>query len=150
MVLGGVRIPHTRGPVGHSDADALLHAICDALLGAAGVGDMGVHFPPTPENRNISSLKLLEQVASHLRKRSLKVQYIDSVVVLERPRLGPYRARMVRSIASELGITHRKVCVKAKTHDGLGLLGGEQAVAAFAIASLARRRPIRKKGSRRG
>ncbi len=125
--------------MGHSDGDALLHAVSDALLGAAGLGDMGAHFPPTLETRNISSLKLLERVALLLGKRSLKVRHVDSVVVLERPRLAPYRTRMIRSIASVLRVSERKVNVKAKTHDGLGLLGREQAVAAFAIVSLDRK-----------
>jgi 2-C-methyl-D-erythritol 2,4-cyclodiphosphate synthase len=145
FLLGGVRIRHTKGPVGHSDGDVLLHAICDALLGAAGCGDIGKHFPGTAKYKNISSLVLLSHVATIIRKQSLKVGHIDSVIVLERPKLSAYSGQMIQAIASSLKIGVRKVSIKAKTHDGLGLLGKEQAVAAWAIASLVKGPKLKRK-----
>ena len=137
LILGGVHIPHTPGLLGHSDADVLLHAICDALLGAAALGDIGKQFPDTDKRfKDISSLKLLREVGLLLKKRGFDVQNIDSTVVLERPKIASYIPGMKRKIAATLGIKATKVPVKATTNEGLGALGREEGCAAFAVASV--------------
>lgn len=139
LVLGGVRIPFDRGLVGHSDADVLLHAICDALLGAAALGDIGRHFPDTDKRfLNISSLRLLKQVAQLLKEHHYGVQNVDATVVLERPKIAPFVPRMTKNIASALGLNSSSVSVKATTNEGLGSLGSGDGCAAFAVASLFR------------
>jgi 2-C-methyl-D-erythritol 2,4-cyclodiphosphate synthase len=137
LILGGVHIPHPLGLLGHSDADVLLHAICDALLGAAALGDIGKHFPDTDKRfRGISSLKLLRQVAILLKKHHCTVQNVDSTVVLEHPRIGMYVPRMKKNIGGALGINSDRVSVKATTNEGLGYLGAEEGCAAYAVASI--------------
>jgi 2-C-methyl-D-erythritol 2,4-cyclodiphosphate synthase len=137
LILGGVHIPHSLGLLGHSDADVLLHAICDALLGAAALGDIGKHFPDTDKRfKDISSLKLLRQVGLLLKKRGFDVQNIDSTVVLERPKIDSHVPSMKRKIGAALGIKTTQVSVKATTNEGLGPLGCEEGCAAFAVASL--------------
>jgi 2-C-methyl-D-erythritol 2,4-cyclodiphosphate synthase len=137
LVLGGVEIPSDRGPVGHSDADVLLHAVCDALLGAAGEGDIGRHFPDTDSRyKGISSLLLLEAVVERIRKRGFEIVHLDTIIITESPRLAPYMDRIRSSIAKGAGIPESSVNVKAKTNEGLGPIGRGDGMAAQAIASL--------------
>lgn len=134
LVLGGVRIPNERGLEGHSDADALLHAICDAMLGALALGDIGRHFPDTdPRYRGISSLELLTSVAGLVRSRGYKVESLDATIIAEAPKLSPHIERMRTNIAGALEISSDTVSVKAKTHEGLGPIGHGEAIAAQAI-----------------
>jgi 2-C-methyl-D-erythritol 2,4-cyclodiphosphate synthase len=135
LVIGGVDIPHEKGLQGHSDADVLLHAICDALLGAAGLGDIGQHYPDTDAAfRGADSRTLLRDVAGKLRSLNLKVVNVDATVIAQAPRIAPYRARMVSNIAEDLGIPSGAVNVKATTTEHLGFLGRMEGIAAQAIA----------------
>jgi len=136
LILGGVEIPCDRGLAGHSDADALLHAVCDALLGMAGSGDIGRHFPDTdPAYRDISSLVLLERVKHIIESKGLSVNNIDATVMLEKPKLAPYAEAMVASIAKTLDIPETAVNVKAKTNEGMGFVGREEGIAVLAVAT---------------
>jgi len=138
LVLGGVALAFDRGPVGHSDGDVLSHAICDALLGAAGLGDIGTHFPDTERKwKGASSLIFLEHVRRLLDMRGLRIVHIDAVVISERPRLGPHFPRMRKALARALGTDLGRINLKAKTHEGVGELGRGEAIAAQAIATLA-------------
>lgn len=138
LILGGVEIPFERGLAGHSDADVLLHAICDALLGAGALGDIGSHFPETDARfRDISSLRLLEEVARLLRGANLQVVNLDATVVAERPRLRPYVEAMRGAISKALGLSPGQVSIKATTTEGLGFAGREEGMAAMAICALA-------------
>jgi 2-C-methyl-D-erythritol 2,4-cyclodiphosphate synthase len=135
LVIGGVEIQHDKGLDGHSDADVLLHAVCDALLGAAGLGDIGRHYPDTsPEFRGIDSRKLLRDVAAKLAKLKLRVVNVDATVIAQQPRLAPYMARMTGNIAADLGIEPAMVNVKATTTEHLGFLGRMEGIAAQAVA----------------
>ena len=135
LILGGIEIPYERGLFGHSDADVLLHAICDAMIGAAALGDIGVHFPDTsPEFKDISSLILLQRTAALLTERGLYVKNIDSTIVAQRPKLSPFIPRMVERISSRIGLTSECVNVKAKTTESLGFAGREEGIAAYAVA----------------
>ena len=133
--LGGVDIPGAPQLDGHSDGDALIHAIIDALLGAAGEGDIGQHFPPgDPSTRGIDSRELLQRVSRLILAMGFRVRNIDSTVIAERPRLGPHLVAMRDSIASVLGVKPSAVNVKATTNEGLGALGSGEALAALAVA----------------
>ena len=133
--LGGVQVPHSHGLVGHSDTDVLLHAICDALLGAAALGDIGKHFPDTdPKYKGISSLKLLAHVGNLLKERGYTVGNIDSTVAAQRPKLAPYIEQMRQNIADTLGIDVDRVSVKATTTEHLGFEGREEGISAQAAA----------------
>jgi 2-C-methyl-D-erythritol 2,4-cyclodiphosphate synthase len=135
LFLGGVEIPHTHGLLGHSDADVLLHAICDALLGAAGLGDIGRHFPDSdPAYKGISSLLLLERTVDLIAQHGFRVQNVDSTVVLQRPRLAPYIDRMVEAVASVMKVSPGRVNIKATTTEKLGFTGREEGIAAYAVA----------------
>ena len=135
LVIGGVEIPFDRGLAGHSDADVLLHAICDALLGAAGLGDIGTHFPDTdPRYKGIDSRKLVREVARLLGANELRVVNIDSTIIAQAPKMAPHIPRMRENIAADLGIGVRLVNVKAKTAERLGSLGRGEGIAAEAIA----------------
>ncbi|MCU0588090.1 MAG: 2-C-methyl-D-erythritol 2,4-cyclodiphosphate synthase [Syntrophobacteraceae bacterium] len=135
LFLGGVEIPHTHGLLGHSDADVLLHAICDALLGGAGLGDIGRHFPDSdPAFKGISSVLLLRRTASLLAGRGFRVRNVDSTVVLQKPKVAPYIDRMVEIIAEAVGIAAAGVNVKATTTEHLGFAGREEGIAAYAVA----------------
>lgn len=137
LILGGVEIPHTSGLDGHSDADVLLHAVMDALLGASGLGDIGKHFPDTdPRYKGISSLLLLRHIGDLLTQHRLQITNIDSTVVLERPKISPYIPAMQEAIAGVLGITPAQVSIKATSNEGLGFVGTEQGAAAHAVAAL--------------
>jgi 2-C-methyl-D-erythritol 2,4-cyclodiphosphate synthase len=137
FLLGGVKIPYALGLVGHSDADVLLHAICDALLGAAALGDIGRHFPNSSSKyKGISSLVLLEQVGRMLEMKDLRIVNIDATVLLENPKILRYSAAMARNIARILRISTKQVSVKATTNEGLGFIGRGEGCAAIAIASI--------------
>ncbi len=134
LVLGGVEIEHTLGLDGHSDADVLLHAVCDALLGACGAGDLGHHFPDTSaEYKDISSLVLLGKVAATLKERGFKLGNLDATVVAQNPKIAPYITQMRQNIASTLGTTINQVNVKATTTEKLGFAGREEGIAAYAV-----------------
>lgn len=135
LVLGGVRIPFHLGLVGHSDADVVVHGLMDALLGAAALGDIGRHFPPTDDRfRGASSLELLRVVASLLREKHISVLNVDMVVVAEEPSIGPYLERMRESIAEALAIGRDEVSIKATTNEGVGPEGRGEAISAHAVA----------------
>jgi len=137
LILGGMEIPHEKGLLGHSDADVLVHAVCDAIIGAIGAGDIGKHFPDTdPAYVGISSLKLLRQVGAMAEEKGFKVHNIDSTVILERPRLAGYVHEMAANIADELNISSDVVNVKAKTNEGMGFLGRDEGIVAFAVVTV--------------
>jgi 2-C-methyl-D-erythritol 2,4-cyclodiphosphate synthase len=139
LILGGVELEFERGLLGHSDADVLTHAVCDALLGAAGLGDIGRHFPDTDERfRGISSLKLLAEVGGLVAGKGYRVGNIDAVVVLERPKLAPRAGEMASNLARTLGIEPGRVNIKAATNEGLDAAGRGEAISAWAVASLLR------------
>ncbi len=140
LILGGVELESELGLLGHSDGDVLTHAVCDALLGAAGLGDIGQHFPDTDDRyRGISSLKLLAEVAARIRRRGYRVGNIDAVVVLERPKLAGWAGEMAGNLARSLGIGPGRVNVKAATNEGLDAAGRGEAVAAWAAALLGKK-----------
>lgn len=134
LILGGVEIPFERGLLGHSDADVLCHAVADALLGALALRDIGAHFPPSDVKfKNISSLVLLQRVAGLLREKSARVVNVDSTIIAERPKLGPYIPLMARNLARVLQIGSDRISIKATTTEGLGALGTEEGIAAQAV-----------------
>lgn len=137
LILGGVHIDFERGPLGHSDGDALAHAICDALLGAAGLGDIGKHFPDTdPKWKGASSLLFLEHVRDLLHERNLRIAHIDAIVVTEKPKLGPHFPKMREVLAESLGIVPDQINLKAKTNEGVDAVGRGEAIASHVIATL--------------
>lgn len=137
LMIGGIEIPFEKGSEGHSDGDVLCHAICDALLGAASMGDIGTHFPDTDEKwRGVSSLVFLRQVRQYLERKNWKISHIDAVVIAERPKLGPHFPNMRTAVAKSLGISSEQINLKAKTHEGLGEIGRGEAVAAHVIATI--------------
>ena len=137
LVVGGIEVPFDKGPVGHSDGDVLAHAITDALLGAAGLGDIGTHFPDTdPQWKGVSSLLFLEHVSTMLETYHLRIVHIDAVVVCERPKLGPHFPAMRDTLAKSLGIPADRINLKAKTNEGVDAVGRGEAIAAQAIATL--------------
>lgn len=137
LFLGGVMIPYIKGLLGHSDGDALLHAICDALLGAAAEGDIGEHFPDTdPRYQDIASKELLREVAALIEKKGFMVTNVDAVVIAQEPILSPFKKDMQRTIAEILRIKQENVTVKAKTNEGLGEIGRKEAIAAYAVAAI--------------
>lgn len=139
LILGGERIPFEKGLDGHSDADVLVHAVMDALLGAAGKGDIGRHFPPSdPRYRGVSSLLLLEKVRDILATGGWQVGNIDAVIVAQAPRLGGHVTQMAANIGRVLGVAAEKVNVKATTTEGLGFAGRGEGIAAYAVALLER------------
>ncbi len=134
LILGGVKIENDLGLLGHSDADVLLHAVCDALLGAAALGDIGKHFPDTdPAYKGISSLVLLENVTKLLYKNGFFVLNIDSTIIAEKPKLAPFIDKMRENIAKAVGIEIERVSVKATTEEGLGFTGDKKGIAAHAV-----------------
>lgn len=137
LIIGGVEIPHAKGLEGHSDADVLIHAVCDALLGAAGLGDIGAHFPDSdPRYKDIDSRKLLREVARLLRERGLKTVNVDATIIAQAPRLAPHVPAMCANLAADLGIARDAVNVKAKTTEKLGFIGRGEGIAAEAVALL--------------
>ena len=134
LILGGVEIPHTQGLEGHSDADALVHAVCDALLGAMGEGDIGSLYPSSdPRFKNISSLSLLEDIARLLEKKGFRLVNLDTVLIAQAPRLGPHIASMQTRLAEVLKVSRADVNVKVKSGEGLDAIGKEQAITAHAV-----------------
>ena len=139
LILGGVAIPHTHGLVGHSDADVLIHAICDALLGAAALGDIGNHFPDTnPEYKNVDSRKLLRAVSRKLSGTGYYIGNIDATLVIQKPKIQPYFAQMRENIADDLQLEIDAVSVKATTTEGLGFTGTGAGIAAHAVVLIER------------
>ena len=137
LILGGVEIPYEKGLLGHSDADVPIHAIMDALLGAAALGDIGKHFPDTdPRYKGISSVELLKHVAKLLDENNYVIENIDATVIAQRPKLRPYMEEMTKNIAGALGIEENRVNLKATTEEGLGFTGTGEGMASQAICSL--------------
>lgn len=137
LILGGVEIPYEKGLLGHSDADVLLHAVMDALLGAAALGDIGRHFPDSdPKYKGISSLLLLKHVGALLEEKCFLIENIDATVIAQRPKLKDYMNQMKRNIAETLGIDEDRVNVKATTEEGLGFTGSGEGISAQAICLL--------------
>ena len=135
--IGGIRVPHYKGALGHSDADVLLHAICDAMLGAACLGDIGVHFPDTdPRWKGASSVHLLQHAASLVRDAGFGIRHVDVVVILERPKIAPFKEAIRRGLAAALAIEVDQVSVKGKTNEGVDAIGRGEAIAAHAVASI--------------
>jgi 2-C-methyl-D-erythritol 2,4-cyclodiphosphate synthase len=137
LILGGVEVPFHKGPVGHSDGDALAHAICDALLGAAGLGDIGTHFPDTdPKWKDVSSLRFLERVRELLAEHGFGIAHVDAVIITEKPKLGPHFPAMREALAKSLGISASVINLKAKTNEGVDSIGRGEAIAAHVIVTL--------------
>jgi 2-C-methyl-D-erythritol 2,4-cyclodiphosphate synthase len=137
LILGGVQVPFDRGLSGHSDADVLTHAIMDALLGAAGIRDIGTQFPPgDPKFKDISSLILLDKVKTLVEAQGFKINNIDAIIAAEQPKVAPFINDMRQRLSQTLGINIEQIMVKATTTDGLGFIGKGQGIAAYAIASL--------------
>ena len=137
LILGGVDIPWEKGLLGHSDADVLIHAVMDALLGAAALGDIGKHFPDTdPAYKGISSIKLLVHVAGLLRENGYEVGNIDATVIAQKPKMAPHILQMRRNMAEALGISESKLNIKATTEEGLGFTGRGEGIASQAICLL--------------
>ena len=136
LILGGVEIPHELGLEAHSDGDVLIHAIIDAMLGAAALNDIGTHFPMTPEFKDISSVELLKRTLALITEKNYRVGNIDSIVVAQRPKLAPYVMKIRERLAEILQVDIDAVSVKAKTEEGLGFTGTEQGISAYAVAAL--------------
>lgn len=137
LVIGGVEIPHERGLDGHSDSDVLAHALIDALLGAAGLGDIGEHFPDTDERwRDADSIQLLEAVAAMVSARGMTMVNVDCTVIMEAPKLAPHRQAIRRRLAEAVGLEMKRVNVKASTGERMGFVGRGEGVAALAVAAL--------------
>jgi 2-C-methyl-D-erythritol 2,4-cyclodiphosphate synthase len=137
LILGGVKIPHGKGLHGHSDADVLIHAICDACLGAAGLGDIGQHFPDTDAlYKNIDSRKLLRKVKEAIAERGWKIANVDSTIVAQAPRVASHLPQMIQNIAADLDIPQESVNIKATTTEKLGFAGRAEGIAAHAVALL--------------
>ena len=137
LVIGGVVIPYKKGLAGHSDADVLLHAICDALIGAAALGDMGAHFPDTdPRYKGIDSRNLLRDVGKLLTENGWRIINIDATIIAEAPKMAPHISAMVKNIAQDLAIDVNDVNVKAKTNEKLGYIGGGEGIAVEAVACI--------------
>ncbi len=133
--LGGIQIPHQKGAVGHSDADVMIHAICDALLGAANLGDIGTHFPDTSQEfKNIDSKILLKRVHDLIQQKGFKIGNIDVTLCLEKPKIAPYIAEMRKKMASVLTISEEDISIKATTNEKMGFIGREEGVCCYAIA----------------
>jgi len=141
LILGGIEVPFDKGPVGHSDGDVLAHAICDALLGAANLGDIGTHFSDSdPRWKNASSLVFLQHIQNLLAQRRLRIEHIDAIVIAERPKLGPHFSAMRDALAGALGIATDAISLKAKTNEGVDAVGRGEAIAAQAVATLENQR----------
>jgi 2-C-methyl-D-erythritol 2,4-cyclodiphosphate synthase len=139
LILGGVEIPHDRGLDGHSDADVLAHAVMDALLGAAALGDIGRHFPDSDERyRGADSMALLREVVAMLAERGLRVEHVDTTILMERPKIGERREEIRAALAAALGVGEGQVNVKASTGEGMGFVGRQEGVAALAVATVRR------------
>ena len=139
LVLGGIEVPFEKGSVGHSDGDALAHAICDAILGAASLGDIGTHFPDTdPRWKDASSLRFLEHVRALLAEHQFRIVHIDAIVITEKPKLGPHFPAMREALSKSLSIAPSMINLKAKTNESVDAIGRGEAIAAHAVATLDR------------
>ena len=138
LILGGVEIEHELGLEAHSDGDVLIHAIIDALLGAAALGDIGQHFPMTPEFKDVSSVKLLKKTRALIAAKGYTIGNVDSIIVAQRPKLAPHILSMRECLSAAMQIDVDAVSVKAKTEEGLGFTGTEQGIAAYAVAGIMR------------
>ena len=137
LIVGGIELSFDKGPVGHSDGDVLAHAMCDALLGAAGLGDIGTHFPDTdPKWKGANSLLFLEQAKKLLEERHFVIEHVDAVVITEKPKLGSHFPKMREALARALGVTPEKIHLKAKTNEGVDAIGRGEAIAAHVVATL--------------
>ena len=137
LIIGGIEVPFDKGPVGHSDGDVVAHALCDALLGAAGLGDIGTHFPDSdPKWKGANSLLFLEHARKWLDEKHLAIEYLDVVVILERPKLGPHFPKMREALAKSLGISVERIHLKAKTNEGVDAVGRGEAIACHAVSTL--------------
>lgn len=140
LIVGGIELPFDKGPVGHSDGDVLAHALCDALLGAAGLGDIGTHFPDTdPQWKGANSLLFLEHAKKLLADKNFAIEHIDAVVITEKPKLGPHFPKMREALAKALGVSADKIHLKAKTNEGVDAIGRGEAIAAHVVATLSSR-----------
>ena len=137
LVLGGVQIEHDKGLVGHSDGDALIHAIIDSILGAAGLGDIGIHFPPdSPLFEGIASTALLKKVKEKVESEGYGTVFVDATIIAQNPRMTPYISTMKKTLALIIGINSESINIKATTTDGLGFIGKEEGIACLAISTL--------------
>lgn len=139
LIVGGIELPFEKGPVGHSDGDVLAHALCDALLGAAGLGDIGKHFPDTdPKWKGANSLMFLEHARNLLDENRFTIDWIDAVVIVEKPKLGPHFPKMREALAKSLNVSADSIHLKAKTNEGVDAIGRGEAIAAHVVATLSR------------
>jgi len=137
LFIGGVRIPFKSGLLGHSDGDVLLHAVCDALLGASALGDIGKYFPDTdPKYKDISSIKLLKKVNNLIKKDNLAINNIDTIIIAEEPKILLFQDKIKQSIAAALKVKKGSISIKAKTNEGLGVIGNKKAIACYAVVTL--------------
>jgi 2-C-methyl-D-erythritol 2,4-cyclodiphosphate synthase len=140
LIVGGIELPFEKGPVGHSDGDVLAHAMCDALFGAAGLGDIGTHFPDTdPKWKGANSLIFLEHAKKLLEEKRLEIEWIDAVVITEKPKLGPHFPKMREALGRALGVSIDHIHIKAKTNEGVDAIGRGEAIAAHVVATLSQR-----------
>ncbi|PWT88803.1 MAG: 2-C-methyl-D-erythritol 2,4-cyclodiphosphate synthase [Proteobacteria bacterium] len=137
LIVGGIELDFPKGPVGHSDGDVLAHALCDALLGGAGLGDIGQHFPDTdPKWKGANSLVFLGHAKKLLEQKGFVIEHVDAVVITEKPKLGPHFSRMREALASALGVAPETIHLKAKTNEGVDAIGRGEAIAAHVVATL--------------
>jgi 2-C-methyl-D-erythritol 2,4-cyclodiphosphate synthase len=140
LIVGGVELPFDKGPVGHSDGDVLAHALCDALLGAAGLGDIGTHFPDSdPKWKGANSMLFLEHARKLLDEKHFAIEHVDAVVITEKPKLGPHFPKMREALARALSVGVEKIHLKAKTNEGVDAIGRGEAIAAHVLATLSSR-----------
>ena len=140
LIVGGLELPFDKGPAGHSDGDVLIHALCDALFGAAGLGDIGTHFPDNdPRWKGANSLIFLERARDLLEEKRFAIEHVDAVVILEKPKLGPHFPAMREILATTLGVLPEKIHLKAKTNEGVDAVGRGEAIAAWVVATLIQR-----------
>ncbi|GAC1703259.1 MAG: 2-C-methyl-D-erythritol 2,4-cyclodiphosphate synthase [Candidatus Acidiferrum sp.] len=137
LIVGGVHLPFDKGPAGHSDGDVVAHALCDALLGAAGLGDIGTHFPDTdPQWKDANSMVFLQHARTLLDSQNLAIEHVDAVVIAEKPKLGPHFPAMRKALAQALSVPREKIHLKAKTNEGVDAIGRGEAIAAYVVATL--------------
>jgi 2-C-methyl-D-erythritol 2,4-cyclodiphosphate synthase len=137
LIIGGIEVPFDKGPVGHSDGDVLAHALCDALLGAAGLGDIGTHFPDNdPKWKGANSLLFLEHARKLLDEKRFAIEHVDAVIILERPKLGPHFPKMRGALGKSLGVPAEKIHLKAKTNEGVDAVGRGEAIACQVVVTL--------------
>jgi len=140
LIVGGIELPFDKGPVGHSDGDVLAHALCDALLGAAGLGDIGKHFPDSdPQWKGANSLIFLQHAKKLLDEQQFEIAWVDAVVITEKPKLGPHFPKMREALAGALSVPAERMHLKAKTNEGVDAIGRGEAIAAYVVATLSRR-----------